>query len=750
MNLKNEMTKLKLIFSTLTQIGFWISVFGIFMYIYSLLGSYRAGKIGSVIIFAIGLIFDWLGEQPFAPAHGPHIKGVHRFFSRVRVSRWALLIGTAGLVFVEWYSGSCFGARFGMFALWIPIWAILMRIPFNEPGSAGKTFLSRWKIEIQIVGLTALVLVPILHGGYYWDDAINATIYGAEKIDGIPLLENVRIFMQRYLELGRVNLVSIYYYFFFYIRSIAAYKTLILIAVLLNQLAAAKLARYITGSKRVGQLVMILVLLSFQFRPYQDPLTGFYALMQLILLFLLGMVYGLIKYLRTGKKRAILFSLILWTLGLFTYEVTFPFMLMIPLLIAAETKSLKRVILVSLPFTVAFLAAVGAIFYVRTDLAVNAYPGVAFSLNDAEVIARTYLRQTVAALPLNFRTFAHEASVLGKVVPLRQLLNHTPLQIINSMSILDLGMIAIAAVLIFRIFSRLESERHPKSSGTLAVLGASLFLFSGVPIAVSRRYQGQLVPGLGYLPVYLGYYGFAILNAMIAGRVAARSRAHGYYDRWILKALTAVYCVTFGVILQDNRSVLTLLDQTFTDPYRPGRAALEIGIFDFLPDDALVLSLAPGEYLWEANWETETGSEPITAEFYSLYSGKDFLNQAKRAERFNADDPRYGINAAERAGNVYVFSYGGNASRGFAKLGRLIDVTENRSGESTILTDTVLYFIDGSYPNDASIAFSDADGNDERIEGDDLLRVRDTRSGTLYHFPKDELIRFRTLDLYGF
>ena len=82
--------------------------------------------------------------------------------------------------------------------------------------------------------------------------------------------------------------------------------------------------------------------------------------------------------------------------------------------------------------------------------------------------------------------------------------------------------------------------------------------------------------------------------------------------------MTAVYCVTFGVILQDNRSVLTLLDQTFTDPYRPGRAALEIGIFDFLPDDALVLSLAPGEYLWEANWETETGSEPITAEFYSL------------------------------------------------------------------------------------------------------------------------------------
>lgn len=750
MNFKSEMTKLQQIFSSMTQIGFWISVFSVFVYVSGLFGPYREGRIGAIIVFTFGLILDWLGEQPFLPAHGPHIRGVKRLFSRARVSRWALVIGMIGVLVAERSSAEGVSERLGLFSLWLPIWAILIRIPFNDPEPSGKSFLSRWKIEFQIIGLTALVLMPMLRTGYYWDDAINATIYGAEKLDGVPVLENVRIFMQRYLALGRINLASVYYYFFFYIRSILVYKTLILILVLFNQLVIAKLVRLITDSRRVGQLVMIVVLLSFQFRPYQDPLTGFYGLMQLILFFLLGTVYGIMKYLRTEKKRAIALAIVLWTTGLFTYEVTFPFMLMIPLLIAVETKSLKRAFFISLPFAAAFLAAVGAVLYVRSEFAVDAYSGVAFSLNDVEAIARTYLRQTAAALPLNFRTFADEAAILGKVYPIRQLLNHGPIKIVNNMTLLDFGIVAIAAVLIFRIFTRLETEPRPKSIRTLTVVGASLFFLSGVTIAMSQRYQGQITAGLGYLPVYLGYFGAAILIVIGAGFIAARTRTHGYYDRWIIKVLTAIYCIAFGVVLQDNRSILSILDRAFTDPYRPGRAALESGIFDFLPDDALVLSLAPEEYLWEANWKTETQDRPIIAEFYSLHGGRDFLHGISRAERFNAVDPRYGVHAVERAENIYIFTYDGNASRGMAKLGRLVDVIENESGEPTILTDTVLYFIDGTYPNDASIAYSGANGNDERIGGDELLRVRETERGTLYQLPKNALIRFRTLDLYGF
>ena len=131
----------------------------------------------------------------------------------------------------------------------------------------------------------------------------------------------------------------------------------------------------------------------------------------------------------------------------------------------------------------------------------------------------------------------------------------------------------------------------------LAALGASLFLLSGVSIALSLRYQGQLVPGLGYLPAYLGYYGTAMLTTALIGALSSCFRTWRYADRWILKGLTAAYVVVFVVTLQENRSVLNLLDRAFSDPYRAGCDALAAGIFDFLPGNAAVLTTNPSDYL---------------------------------------------------------------------------------------------------------------------------------------------------------
>ena len=73
-------------------------------------------------------------------------------------------------------------------------------------------------LQIWILGLTALMLTPMLEGGYYWDDAVNATVYGAERFDAAPLWLNLSVFIQKYFALGRVNVLSVYYYFFFLLR----------------------------------------------------------------------------------------------------------------------------------------------------------------------------------------------------------------------------------------------------------------------------------------------------------------------------------------------------------------------------------------------------------------------------------------------------------------------------------------------------------------------------------------------------
>ena len=92
-------------------------------------------------------------------------------------------------------------------------------------------FFQRWKIEILICILTALSLRFLVHSGYYWDDAVNSTAYLFEKQDQLPLIQNLVNFMRKYLELGRINLLSCYYYFLFYIENVKLYKLIIILSV---------------------------------------------------------------------------------------------------------------------------------------------------------------------------------------------------------------------------------------------------------------------------------------------------------------------------------------------------------------------------------------------------------------------------------------------------------------------------------------------------------------------------------------
>lgn len=746
MNQEKTTSRLRTLYVTLNQLGFWISVLAIFCHVYQFFGPARSGRIICLGLFLIGLLFDWLWEREPDGFSGSSPKILGYPVSRRRVSRWALAIGLAVVIIAERFVAGTIFYRFGFLALLLPVWAALLRIPIREADGGGGSFLTVWRLEIMILGLTFLMLEPMLRGGYYWDDAVNATIYGIEKIDGVPLLENILTFMRRYLELGRINILSIYYYFFFYIRDPLIYKSLILIFILLNQVIAAKVVRMITGSKRMGQLVMLIVLLSFQFRPYQDALNGFYALMQLILILLLGTVYWLVKFTRTNQFRYLAVSLILFCAGLFTYEVVFPFILMIPLLVWADSRRIKRALLISLPYILVWGIALVTVYYVRSNLATGtAYSGVTFNLN-AQDMANAYRNQTLAAFPLNYHIFGNEASILGRVYSIESIFRFSPLALIRTMTVKDFGLSAIAAALLFRVFSRLTNEARPSRLRTLGVLGGSLLFLSGSSIAISQRYQGQLTAGLGYLPVYLGYFGFAVLVAMAIGAVSYRLRRRGYYYPWILKFMVTVYVTVFAVTIQDNRKILNLLDQAFLHPYRAGRAALEMGIFDFLPDGATVLSTNPGDYLWEANWNN-TG---IEAEFYTLNSGRDFLTGNLQAGRFNPNDPAYGVGAVDRPQDIYLFAYDGDPLHGTAKLGRLVSVEADSAGNPIVLTDTVLYFLDGNLSPFRNVSYLREDGVFVNLTETERLRVRVTAHGSLFNIPQEEIVLFESIDLSGF
>ena len=264
-----------------------------------------------------------------------------------------------------------------------------------------------------------------------------------------------------------------------------------------------------------------------------------------------------------------------------------------------------------------------------------------------------------------------------------------------------------------------------------------------ITVAMSERYQGQLMPGLGYLPVYIQYYGIAvlILCLVLAVRPSVGKQA----------LCLSAFCVILLLDLQNNRAVTEIMNRSFYEPRNAGEAALHGGILDFLPEDAVLVSVNDRRFLWESDWN----NRGLYPQFYG--------NNARHLPGTVGDTGllENDIEAARSAGmvpdedgflkiepeNVWLIAYNGSSDRGFAKLGHLksteIDPVslELRSAE----TDQVLYFISGISPDHDSVQYVTADGKFRQIAVQEQLRVRQSTSGLLYRLPETERILFDAL-----
>ncbi len=578
---------------------------------------------------------------------------------------WEMLLGLSrsGRLLPELYLTL---QRFSFLFLALLIFGILLRFSaaFTSEKDKEQSFigwLADWKVEIAILILTAVSLRTVLQSGYYWDDARNATAYLYERGDGVPLIKNVLAFMGEYIRLGRINVLSCYYYFLFYLPDVASYKLVILLLTLLNQLLLLRVVRFVSGSRSLAQLSMLLIPLLIQFRPYQDPVTSFYGLMQVILAEMILMVWFLIRYLREGRRRDQLLSLLLFFISLMTYEVVFPFILMIGLLIWVETRKLAKALRYGLPYALVCLVLLGAVLILRqAHPPEEIYEGVRFSLNVGAVL-RTYLNQISAALPLSFALLGKSAPILWNVTLIDSVFAYRAGEMLRAADAADWMTAAWLAVLCFWVLRKIANGMDQVDYRTILTIGFSFWLIPAVTISLSARYQGQITPGLGYLPVYLELFGVAILFAclvhwLINKRIPACCRQR--FIRFV-SVLCGVVCL-FN--MQNNRRMIALLNDVFLWPRLAGETALQSGIVDFLPEDATIVSLNSREYLWEKDWD-EPG---LFGQYYSIWSGRNFMNGTLRAagRQNNAQ-----LAELAAAGKTYVFSYDGDVQRGWQNSG---------------------------------------------------------------------------------
>ncbi len=617
--------------------------------------------------------------------------------------------------------------------------------------SSGETenfllsWLNRWKIELFILVLTALSLRSLIHSGYFWDDAVNATLYLAEKFDNLPLWQNLLTFMRNYIELGRINLLSCYYYLLFYIEDVRIYKLIIILSVCANQLLLGMTVRYATRSRRIAQAAMLLIPLLIQFRPYQDPVTGFYALMQVIFAELILTVYFLLRFLREGRRKNFWISLLLFAVSLLTYEVSYPFILMILLVCWAEKRNLRESIRITIPFGILILICLTAIFIVRSLFVQGeTYSGIAFSLDIGRIL-RTWLIQLLAALPLSHFLFNSQIAIMGSSYLARETLPYRSSTLLLQTESVE-WLIAFGFVLTFFWITHSKNQNTEKSNQSgltlLAVLGLCFWLLPAIPIALSARYQGQLLPGLGYLPVYLEYFGVSMLMCALAAALAPRLKVQGCRSKWLL-AGGSVLLVWSLVNSQHNRIMIDRLNRSFLYPRQAGELALQNGLIAFLPDSASVVSLNPDPYIWEASWN----QQGLFEEYYSIYSRRNFSAEGLSAGFSTPGDLIHKYQNQPLPEDFYVLAYGGNQSAGLAKLGRLTGVDAEKQ---LLAVDHVLYFVSGKDPEFSSITYQKKDQSSVQLKRRDAWQVRKTPQGILYQLPKEETVYFETLDLFGF
>lgn len=429
------------------------------------------------------------------------------------------------------------------------------------------------------LGVAAIVLWPVLATGFYGDDASDANLNGALAFRrrSWPALAASMIASWVH-DNGRYFPAYVFEKFaiFHVLTDVEAYKALLLLLTLADLLAFLLIVRALAGPA-FASLATLIAALSLQMRGYHDALYAYNGMVQVMFLVLIASLWCWRAYLLGRGRTFGIAALVLYLLNAFTYEFSYLFF---PLYAAIAPRAERgwAALRAALPFaaiTVAF-AIVSAVLRSHATLLASGSP-YAFGLDPAQY-GLTLARQLAAALPLSYflwnpsRIFPPPAHAFDPSATYH-------------VSALVAGALAVGAFVVLERFALTRRALPPVSERRrLLLLGAGLWLLPAVLLSASVKYQRELQWGIGYLPVLIEYFGFALIATLAVGALldaAGPSRRRAL----TLVVLAGAFGMTGALTLADNRRLALELA-----PWRASRdvvaAAFRAGIAGPIPTGA--------------------------------------------------------------------------------------------------------------------------------------------------------------------
>lgn len=590
-----------------------------------------------------------------------------------------------------------------------------------------------------------LNLLPMLSSGFYWDDAFHSSRMKAIQVTGESIFQTTFSEIVQYGKLGRLNPFATFQFLMFYLFSNPfLYKTIILILILLDCFLFYRLLRKIVQNEWIPLMILILFPLCVQFRIYHDSILSYYGLMELMFAELMLSLIFFLKYLETSTQKYRMVSLLFFTIGLFSYEMFYPFILFIPILTFFRKKKISEVIRICLPYLgiELVLLSVSMIFRQVSSQTAMVYSGTTFSLHPERIFS-AWINQTLAAFPLNYRMADTGASLMGEWIQEQELFDFSWSGFFSNLQWVDLVGLVIAGFLFLNLRRNIHIF-HVKAE--YWAIGFCLLILPGLIIAMSEKYQFQLLPGLAYIPVFFAYFGASMLIYFILNCFVHAIQKTLRKDLiWMI--LFSSFSVIFLLNSQTNRRMIEILNAYFLYPRQTGEAALQSGILDEFDQTTSKLVSNNENYLWERGWM----GEPYQTSFITANHGSEIETMSVPVFR---DELAQDRNVLQRYYPVktYVLEYTGTSETGLAKYGKILDT--GFSPDQDILLDPVVnelkFFVYGNHDNSGIISWTTRDGSAHEKKISDNWLIRETSQGSLYKLDESESILFDSVGLTGY
>lgn len=569
---------------------------------------------------------------------------------------------------------------------------------------------------ILVVNLYSLK--PILNSGFYFDDAYNSQTKSYLNYQNKTVAQFNKEISNGWLQHGRILPGFIYGGYGFWVNAVTSllqYKVFMIFMHLTVIIIFSLLLYRLSKMPSVFFLSFLIIPIFMQFRRSPDPVTSFAFLVPLNLLYLETSLIFLKEYLVKNKKIFMILSIFFYLLMLLMfYEISYIFFPMVIYIIYLHKKRLWPTLKLSLPYIFFSLIFIGIYFYVLIHATTGTYNGSTINFNIWLIIS-AFLKQVSASLPLSYF-----------FVSKPQLFHINPF---------DYFYATVTSLITVHLLT--NSKLKKQTIFVFFPLGFLLVILSTIPIALSKRYQLEVGWGIGYLPVYIAYFGSALI--LIASLLLIRKKITSSFLKGAFIIVSSIFIgIAAFFNLQNNKLVVEDLNYIFKHPRDLVTASLSSKIVDNIDENSTLITLN------DLYWDNSNFYSDIAKKRFNVLNLDSFINKLNDVKD---------LKIIKSLDNTYLINYRViNKKLGFVYIAKIIDMYFINNDEKIFLTKNVQLFIKNNSPYEfvdyRSFSNIFYDGfKKNRVKLSELKLIQKNEYGEVYQINFDELISFDSIKL---